>query len=259
MDQEKIGKLIAKLRKEKKLTQEQLGQKMGVNSKAVSKWECGLTTPDISIVNKLAEELGITTKELLSGKQEFTSTKNLNNKNIFNFIKKNIFIIIIISTLLIINICLFSFVYNNYNKYGYTKFVLNNDSFYSEGYLITQKNKKLVFLKNLIYQSDDKGTNDELKISKIKISILNDNEIILNYTFDEQYDEAGNIKNYYISDLLENFSIIFSENKKATKINELNDENLILLLEYNTSDNIKEKKEYKLSIIDKEYNNNLFK
>ena len=98
-----------------------------------------------------------------------------------------------------------------------------------------------------------------MKISKLKISILNDNEVILNYTFNEEYDDEGNIKEYYISDLLENFSIIFNENKKKTKINEINDTNLILLLEYNTSDNTKEKKEYKLSKIDKEYNNTLFK
>ncbi len=259
MDQAKIGKLIAKLRKEKKLTQEQLGQKMGVNSKAVSKWECGITTPDISIVNKLADELGITTKELLSGKQESTSPKNPKIKNTNVFIRKNIFLIVIILILIFLNICLLSFVYNNYNKYGYIKFVLDNESFYSEGYIINQKNKELVFLKNLIYQSNDKGTPDELRISKLKISILNDNEVILNYTFNEQYDDEGNIKMYYISELLENFSILFNESKKETKKNKISDNNLILFLEYSTSDNIKEKKEYKLSIIDKEYNNVLYK
>ena len=79
MDQDKIGKLIAKLRKSKKLTQEQLGAKLGVNSKAVSKWECGLTTPDISIVNELAHILGITTTELLDGKQ----TTDINQKTYF--------------------------------------------------------------------------------------------------------------------------------------------------------------------------------
>ena len=118
MDQEKIGKLIAKLRKEKKLTQEQLGQKVGVNSKAVSKWECGITTPDISIINNLADELGITTKELLSGKQEFSTSNNLKCKNTFDFIKKNIFFIIIVLALIVLNICLLSFACNNYNKYG---------------------------------------------------------------------------------------------------------------------------------------------
>ena len=42
MDQEKIGKFIATCRKEQKLTQEQLAEKLGITYKAVSKWECGL-------------------------------------------------------------------------------------------------------------------------------------------------------------------------------------------------------------------------
>ena len=41
MDQEKIGKFIAELRKQKKLTQEQLAEKLGITKNAVSKWERG--------------------------------------------------------------------------------------------------------------------------------------------------------------------------------------------------------------------------
>lgn len=57
MDNNKIGKYIASLRKEKKLTQQQLGDKLFVTDKAVSKWERGLSLPDISILEKLALEL----------------------------------------------------------------------------------------------------------------------------------------------------------------------------------------------------------
>ncbi len=42
MNQEKIGKFIAKLRKEKKLTQEELAEKLNVNSRTISRWETGL-------------------------------------------------------------------------------------------------------------------------------------------------------------------------------------------------------------------------
>ncbi len=42
MDQVNMGKLIAKLRKEKEMTQDELGYLLGVGSKAVSKWECGI-------------------------------------------------------------------------------------------------------------------------------------------------------------------------------------------------------------------------
>ena len=48
MDQAKIGRFIAELRKERKMTQSQLGEKLGVSYKAVSKWETGRNLPDPS-------------------------------------------------------------------------------------------------------------------------------------------------------------------------------------------------------------------
>ncbi len=57
MDNNKIGKYIASLRKQKNLTQHQLGDKLFVTDKAVSKWERGLSLPDITILGKLADEL----------------------------------------------------------------------------------------------------------------------------------------------------------------------------------------------------------
>lgn len=57
MDNNRIGKKIASLRKEKGLTQEKLGQKLFITDKAISKWERGLSLPDISLLEKLADEL----------------------------------------------------------------------------------------------------------------------------------------------------------------------------------------------------------
>ncbi len=57
MDNNKIGKYIASRRKEKGLTQQELGDKLFVTDKAVSKWERGLSLPDITILEKLADEL----------------------------------------------------------------------------------------------------------------------------------------------------------------------------------------------------------
>lgn len=57
MDNNKIGKFIAFLRKKKGLTQQELGDKLFVTDKAVSKWERGLSLPDITILEKLADEL----------------------------------------------------------------------------------------------------------------------------------------------------------------------------------------------------------
>ena len=67
MDQEKIGKFIAKLRKEKNMTQLQLSLKLGVTDRAISKWENGRGMPDLSLMKPLCNELGITINDLLSG------------------------------------------------------------------------------------------------------------------------------------------------------------------------------------------------
>ncbi len=69
MNQEKIGKFIASCRKEQKLTQEQLAVKLGITSKAVSKWECGKGLPDASIMVELCTILKITVNDLLSGEK----------------------------------------------------------------------------------------------------------------------------------------------------------------------------------------------
>ena len=65
---ETIGNRIAKFRKEKNMTQEDLANLLGVSSQAVSKWENDASCPDISLLPQLCEVLGITADELLTGK-----------------------------------------------------------------------------------------------------------------------------------------------------------------------------------------------
>lgn len=67
MDQIKIGKFIAKCRKEKNLTQMQLAESLNITDKAISKWERGISLPDSSIMLELCDILGITVNDLLSG------------------------------------------------------------------------------------------------------------------------------------------------------------------------------------------------
>jgi len=70
-----LGKRIAMLRRQKGLKQEDLANTVGVSSQAVSKWENDQTCPDISLLPKLAELLGVTVDELLSGeKKELAQT-----------------------------------------------------------------------------------------------------------------------------------------------------------------------------------------
>lgn len=69
MDQGKIGKFIANLRKEKNLTQEDLADKLNITSKSISRWENGRTLPDISLMQDLCQILGVTVDELICGEK----------------------------------------------------------------------------------------------------------------------------------------------------------------------------------------------
>lgn len=67
---ETIGNRISKFRKAKGLTQEELAAQLGVSSQAVSKWENDASCPDISLLPQLCRVLGVTTDELLTGKND---------------------------------------------------------------------------------------------------------------------------------------------------------------------------------------------
>ena len=82
MNIQKIGKLIAACRKEKGMTQAQLAEKLGVTNKTVSQWENGNYMPDLTILEPLSHELGISLEELLSGERIILfCTTNLVFKN----------------------------------------------------------------------------------------------------------------------------------------------------------------------------------
>ena len=67
MNKEKTGALIAALRKEKNMTQEELAAKLYVTGKAVSKWERGLSFPGVDLLESLAKTLDVTIVDLLAG------------------------------------------------------------------------------------------------------------------------------------------------------------------------------------------------
>ena len=69
MNQEKIGKFIAKCRKDKKMTQSELAEKLGVTDKSIGNWENGRNMPDLSLFKPLCDELEITINDLLSGEK----------------------------------------------------------------------------------------------------------------------------------------------------------------------------------------------
>ena len=108
MNQEKIGKFIAELRKQNKLTQEQLAEKLGITKNAVSKWERGLGLMDLSLLKPLSEILNVSVTEILNG--EKFDKEEINSKseellidtldystNVIKKVKKNKVLIILLT------------------------------------------------------------------------------------------------------------------------------------------------------------------
>ena len=75
MNNKKTGVLIAQIRKENGLTQKQLADKIGVSNATISKWETAKGFPDISLIEPLAEALGISVSEIIAGERLESSKK----------------------------------------------------------------------------------------------------------------------------------------------------------------------------------------
>ena len=92
MNQEKIGKLIAECRKEKKMTQVELADKLSVTDKSVSKWENGKCLPDVSLYKDLCNILGITLNEFFAGEKIIEEKfKEQADINLFNALENSSF------------------------------------------------------------------------------------------------------------------------------------------------------------------------
>ena len=115
MNQEKIGKFIAKKRKEKNLTQSELAEKLGVTDKSVGNWENGRNMPDLSLFKPLCDELEININDLLSGEkiskekyqekfeENIVNTINYSNKRIRKYNNSIAIILLVFGLMLIIS------------------------------------------------------------------------------------------------------------------------------------------------------------
>lgn len=84
-----IGQYIAKKRKEKNLTQEQLAENLGVSNKTISKWENGKCMPDYSIIQNLCKELEISISELMDGENtDNNSVRLYDDTQIMDLLKR---------------------------------------------------------------------------------------------------------------------------------------------------------------------------
>ncbi len=109
MNQEKIGRFIAKCRKENGYTQASLAEKLGITDRAVSKWETGRSMPDASIMLELSELLKINVNELLTGEhiimdnyQEFAEKNLVEMKTKEEKANKEVILVVIIFVIMIL-------------------------------------------------------------------------------------------------------------------------------------------------------------
>ena len=157
MNQEKIGKFIAQLRKEKKLTQQELATKLGITDRAISHWENGRSMPDVSIFQKLCEILDISVNELISGekisKANLVTKSDENIINTLNDSKKHKKEFKLIITMLIGGIIiLFSIlILNNRNEYPHINLynigvqASSSNKYYNLNKIVTIDNRTIYY------------------------------------------------------------------------------------------------------------------
>ena len=69
MDMVKMGRLLSELRKNHNFTQAELGEKLGVTNKTISRWETGTYMPPVEMLEELSNMYGLSINEILSGKK----------------------------------------------------------------------------------------------------------------------------------------------------------------------------------------------
>lgn len=246
----KIGSFISELRKEKGLTQNDLGDMLKISGKAVSKWERGLCTPNISILNELSNILGITTTELLSGEKNNTikefETLNMiskNNINMKNKMKKAINIVFLILTLIST-----IFMINNHNNFFvYTIESLSNN-FEVDGVIIKNPQQNRIIINEVLYLGELSEHISETKVSQIEVILKSNRKII--------YSNTYKCNGLPIDTALEIIEINFVENvNQGENVISNNDlKNISLVIKYN--DYKQSYIEYEIPLkIEKEFSN----
>lgn len=166
MDLVKIGKFIASLRKEKNLTQEQLGNKIGTTDKMISKWERGVCAPNILILNDLSSILGVTTTELLSGERIIEIDKNTISVSTTDSLKyytsltknkmiKKLIMIVLLLIVIFSSIIGIMFFKNNYDNCFVYSIVSKNEQYVVEGFLVLAPEKDILIINSIENITDD--------------------------------------------------------------------------------------------------------
>lgn len=176
MNQEKVGKFITKLRKEKKWTQEDLAQKLLVDRTMISKWERGLYIPNVEYLLQLQELFDVSINEILYGER-----KNQSNNNQIDAVPIHIMeqgrkklkkFLIVFSLIIVVLITFFSLYYfiSNYNSIKVYRIYGDDKNFYiNDGIMILSKEKSYIKIGSI-------GKYSNQKIIKTRLYFIQDNK-----------------------------------------------------------------------------------
>lgn len=90
MDMQKIGSFLAELRKEKNLTQDELGAQIEVTNKTISRWETGNYLPPVEMLQTLGDNFGVSINEILNGERISDGNyKDISEQNIKSALTKS--------------------------------------------------------------------------------------------------------------------------------------------------------------------------
>ena len=240
MDQEKIGKFILILRKEKNLTQFQLGEKIGVSDKTVSKWERGICLPTPVMVDKLINFFDITIMEFYAGEKNKKLKDDVVNETIKTAVEltkqdtnkkyKKIISLIMIGFLFIILILLAIFTYNTYDKYHAYEITSLNEKYIANGNLVFGGKNSYISIQNLGIMDEEllnkKGYCFQYTLSLDEILIHVNGDIYL-------FEKTNQSELILLKDYVEDISIYIKDDlSDLLKDRDLFNESLSLKIEY---------------------------
>mgnify|MGYP004526858957 FL=1 len=182
MNKNEFGNFLAKLRNENKLTQEQLGEKLNVGSKTISKWECGISSPDLNTLCELAKIYNLSLYELINCERiknpllsKYDIKKILNKKSIKNILMKKAVLVIICFFLLTAVLFCINYTIKNYGRIEVYELVSDSKNYYVEGHLTrTQDDYYLSISK--VETLDNSTLDDNEKYKELTFGILEDKD-----------------------------------------------------------------------------------
>lgn len=231
---------IYRIRQERKLTQKEIGDIIGVSDRTISKWENGTTVPDLCQIRNICKKLEISPSLLIKSEKKLRDNiTNLRRKigKILNYILHNIFLI----TFILVFILLLLYFINNYNSIKIYDLKYNSEKIsFENGYLFKTKVTNILII-------------NDIKINKIKYNPI-DTKVKL-YTL-----VNGDKKIIYTSENLNN--IYIEENKSGADllskdVIESIKQNLYLLIETKDENNNEYNYECQITFKEKYKNNKL--